>query len=233
MRTYAWMFVLLCFFSIAMAFMESAIVVYLRALYYPQGFAFPLSTMDDKILYTELLREAATLVMLLTIGLIAGRNAAQKFVLFLFCFAIWDIFYYIFLWVLIQWPASLFTWDILFLLPVPWVGPVLAPVIISLTMISLTVLIFTLHVKGYYVSFNWIDWMLMVLGSLVLIISFTSDYFIIILNAADQSTMMNAFKDFTPDSYNWNIFILGELLIVADFIYIFYRRSKYTGYLYA
>jgi membrane protein implicated in regulation of membrane protease activity len=56
-------------------------------------------------------------------------------------FAIWDIFYYIFLWLLIGWPESFFTWDILFLLPVTWVGPVLAPVINSLTMIVLAGLI--------------------------------------------------------------------------------------------
>jgi hypothetical protein len=34
-----------------------------------------------------------------------------------------------------DWPKSLFDWDILFLLPLPWWGPVLAPVCIALLMI--------------------------------------------------------------------------------------------------
>lgn len=231
MRTYTRMFILLSIFSVAMAFMESAIVVYLRELYYPGGFTFPLAPMAGNILYTELLREAATLIMLLTMGLLAGRNPAQKFVLFLYCFAIWDIFYYLFLWVLIQWPSSLLTWDILFLLPVPWIGPVLAPVILSVTMIGLATLIFTLHSKGYNVSFNRTDWLLLVSGSLVVIGSFTIDYFNILLNAP-KADMLTALSGFIPQGYNWGLFIAGELIILADFIYLYQRRSKYAGYLY-
>ncbi|MBK6345556.1 MAG: hypothetical protein IPF68_06385 [Bacteroidales bacterium] len=79
--------------------------------------------------------------MLLVAGIIAGRNSAQRFVFFLFCFAIWDIFYYVFLYLLIGWPASLLDWDILFLLPVPWIGPVLAPCLLSLMMIMLIILV--------------------------------------------------------------------------------------------
>lgn len=231
MRTYTRMFILLSIFSVAMAFMESAIVVYLRELYYPGGFTFPLAPMAGNILYTELLREAATLIMLLTMGLLAGRNPAQKFVLFLYCFAIWDIFYYLFLWILIQWPSSLLTWDILFLLPVPWIGPVLAPVILSVTMIGLAALIFTLHSKGYNVSFNRTDWLLLVSGSLVVIGSFTIDYFNILLNAP-KADMLTALSGFIPQGYNWGLFIAGELIILADFIYLYQRRSKYAGYLY-
>src|SRR5436190_14320204 len=88
---------LLSLFSIAMGFMESAVVIYLRELYYPDGFKFPLVPIPPHIALVEFLREAATLIMLVIIGGIAGKNPTQRFCFFLFCFAVWDLFYYIFL----------------------------------------------------------------------------------------------------------------------------------------
>lgn len=217
----------LTIFSIAMGFMESAIVVYLRALYYPGGFGFPLVPLENYILITELLREAATLIMLVTIGVIAGKTSAQKFVFFLFCFAIWDIFYYIFLKLLINWPSSLLTWDILFLLPVPWIGPVLAPVILSVTMILLTALVIHLEEKNHRVRFRAIDWILLITGSLIIIYSFTTDYIGIISNAsstASPDAMMQNLRNFIPDAYKWWLFIIGETIILLDFVLI-YRSS--------
>ena len=87
----------LTLFSIAMGFMETAIVVYLRELYYPKGFQFPLTVIPSNIALVEFLREAATLIMLIGIGIVAGKNKPQRFAFFIYCFAIWDIFYYVFL----------------------------------------------------------------------------------------------------------------------------------------
>src|SRR5215204_495359 len=125
-------------FSIAMGFMETAIVVYLRKIYYPGGFQFPLVPMEADLVLVEILREAATIIMLVGIGILIGKNTSQKFAYFIYCFAIWDLCYYIFLKLLLDWPESLLTPDILFLIPVPWVGPVIGPCIISMTMIVLT-----------------------------------------------------------------------------------------------
>src|SRR4029077_5666465 len=83
----------------------------------------------------ELVREAATLVMLATVGILAGRTRRAQVGYAAIAFGIWDIFYYVFLRLIGDWPRSLFDWDILFLLPVPWWGPVLAPVSIALLMI--------------------------------------------------------------------------------------------------
>ena len=83
----------------------------------------------------ELVREAATLVMLVTIGMLAGRTRHAQVGYTAVAFGVWDIFYYVFLGMIGGWPRSLFDWDILFLLPVPWWGPVLAPVSIALLMI--------------------------------------------------------------------------------------------------
>src|SRR6185369_2332457 len=113
-------------FSIAMAALESAVVVYLRALYYPDGFNVAMKLIDQKILLIEIAREAATVVMLLGVGWLAGNNLKDRFAYFLLSFAVWDIFYYLWLKVFIDWPSSLLEWDILFLIPFTWLGPVLA-----------------------------------------------------------------------------------------------------------
>ena len=105
--------------SIAMGFLECAVVIYMREILYPGGFEFPLAAIEGDLALTEILREAATMVMLLAIGLMAGRNRSERFAWFLYSFAVWDIFYYVFLKILIGWPSSLLTWDILFLIPMP------------------------------------------------------------------------------------------------------------------
>ncbi|HEX7411836.1 MAG TPA: hypothetical protein VF298_06815, partial [Bacteroidales bacterium] len=102
-------------FALAMGYLESAVVVYIRALYYPEGFAFPLKEMAENLAITELFREAATLVMLLAIGFLATTERLHRFAWFLIVFGIWDIAYYFFLKLLIGWPESLLTYDILFL----------------------------------------------------------------------------------------------------------------------
>ena len=84
-------------FSVAMGFLESAVVVYLRAIYYKEGFQFPLIAMDTTLAITELLREAATLVMLVGVAALSAQSAYRRFSFFLIAFAVWDIFYYVFL----------------------------------------------------------------------------------------------------------------------------------------
>ena len=123
-------------FAVAMAWMESATVVYLRLLggrinpY--QADPLPVSVGLGK---TELIREAATMIMLLTAGLLAGRTWRSRLAYALIAFGVWDIFYYVFLAVISAWPRSLLDWDVLFLIPLPWWGPVLAPMLIALLMI--------------------------------------------------------------------------------------------------
>jgi hypothetical protein len=115
-----------------MGYMESSVVVYLRAIMYPDGFGFPLAPFDSHLAVTEIFREVATIIMLLGAGIIAGKTFPERFAWFIYCFAIWDIFYYVFLKALLGWPESFMTWDILFLIPATWVGPVISPIIVSL-----------------------------------------------------------------------------------------------------
>src|SRR6056297_1590396 len=93
-------------FGIAMALFESAVVIYLREIMYPDGFQFPLAPIHPHLLLTELLREASAMIMLICIGLLAAKSFSQRFAWFVYSFALWDIFYYVFLWLLLGWPES-------------------------------------------------------------------------------------------------------------------------------
>ena len=86
----------LTIFGIAMGFLETAVVIYLRRIYYPDGFKFPLVEIENGILSVEILREVATIIMLFAIGFLAGKTKLQRFAFFIYSFAIWDIFYYVF-----------------------------------------------------------------------------------------------------------------------------------------
>ncbi len=121
----------LAVFGIAFGYLESAVVVYLRTIGYAGGFSFPLKPIPPQILGAEVGREAATLAMLAAAALAPGGRALLKLARFLFCFGLWDVFYYVGLKVLLDWPPSLLTWDVLFLIPVPWSAPVLAPALVA------------------------------------------------------------------------------------------------------
>ncbi len=227
-------FIILTIFAIAMGFLEAIVVVYLREIYYPQGFEFPLNTFSSKMLSVEWIREISTIIMLVTIGIIAGKNFLQKFSFFLYTFAIWDIFYYVALKLILNWPPSLLTWDILFLIPVPWVGPVLAPIICSLTMILLGGSIVFLQEKGYIVKMKVPDWVLLFFGAFIIFCSFIWDYFRIIVQEgllssfwklANNAHLQEIISQYKPTYYNWWLFIIGEILILFTIILIF-RRSK-------
>lgn len=126
-------------YGAAMAFLESAVVVYLQqALGIDPRALFPLQDpagMGD-LAAIEVGREAATLVMLAAVGWLAGRSGLERLAWTAVAFGTWDILYYAWLAVFIGWPSSLATWDLLFLIPVPWAGPVWAPVAVSVALIG-------------------------------------------------------------------------------------------------
>jgi hypothetical protein len=128
--------ILVVAFAVGMAWVEAACVYYLRLLVdRVQPYQANPLPMRDGLGEIELVREAATLVMVITVGMLAGRTRPARLGYAAVAFGVWDIAYYVFLWLMSGWPASLFDWDVLFLLPLPWWGPVLAPVSIALLMI--------------------------------------------------------------------------------------------------
>lgn len=218
LRLLPWMSV----FFMAMAFLESAVVVYLRALYYPEGFDFPLVPMDNTLVGTELGREAATILMLLAVPALVTRSALERFAWFCFGFGVWDIFYYVWLKVLLDWPSSLFSRDLLFLIPVPWVGPVWAPCVISLGLIATAVVI--LHGRSRNPGFRIAprSWALLISGALLMIVSFTIDpmtrsFGVNELMASHGEALTNG-RDYVPETFPWPWFAAGFVLSVAGLL---------------
>lgn len=219
-KTFIW----LTIFAIAMGFLESAVVIYIRELYYPDGFEFPLQVISSNIMIVEILREFATIIMLIVIGVFSGRTKTEKFGFFLFCFAIWDLFYYVFLKIFLAWPETLLTWDVLFLIPLTWVGPVICPVLLSFAMIALSLVISLYTNKSKSFTIKYYEWALLVGGSVIVIISFVWEYvkfmllefrFKELFQISKLPDLLNQGLQFIPQNFPWFIFITGFLFILT------------------
>ncbi len=131
--------------GIALGYLEAVVVVYLRRILPPLPWEvtsiaeFNNLLRSHGVLFLEQTREVSTIVILLAVALLMGRKRLEKLAFFLWVFAIWDIFYYIWLKVLIGWPPSLATIDCLFLIPGSWFAPVFVPLLTSLVMMSIAI----------------------------------------------------------------------------------------------
>jgi hypothetical protein len=136
-------FLLLALFGIAMAHLEGVVVVYLRkaiGILDSQSNNEVLSSIDKRYIKIEITREVATIVMLVSLALLVGVSFLDKAIVFLWTFAFWDLFYYVSLYILIKWPPSFKTIDVLFLIPKPWIAPVWFPIgVSSLTIIAIII----------------------------------------------------------------------------------------------
>jgi hypothetical protein len=210
----------LLLFGISFGYLEAAVVVYLRAIYDPirrrihperrPNDLFPLITQDqllaagpenERRLVIELGRELATIFMLAGFALAAGRNFNERMAAFAVAFGLWDISFYAFLKVMIHWPESFSTWDILFLIPLPWIGPVLAPVLVSAALVVCGLI--SLSRGG--ISARLQHWVAMIAGGLVVILSFVWDF---------RNTMSGGL----PNPFNWPLFLAGEALGLIGFL---------------
>ena len=196
---------LVTIFAMAFAFVESSVVVYLRQISYPEGFAFPLKPGITSQITVEVSREFATIVMLVAVGMIAGTNRWQRFSYFLIGFGVWDIFYYVWLKLILDWPSSLLDWDILFLLPIPWIGPVIAPVLVSLVMIAGGVLLLKKEEEAGSFRASRTATVLVLLGSAAVLLSFLLD--------TDASLRFQF-----PKPYHYELFFLGMACYAGAFI---------------
>ncbi len=165
--------VVLFVWAAAFAFVEAAVVVYLRRIFYPGGFAFPLKPeMLESILGVEVAREAATMIMLAAAAWLADTRPWVRFGYFMAAFGIWDIFYYIWLWAVLGWPPSVFTLDVLFLIPIVWVGPVWSPVVVSAGLIGCGAAVAYRTGGGGVFRLGAGGWSAVVLSGLVIIASY-------------------------------------------------------------
>lgn len=204
---------LLVAFALAMGYLEAAVVVYLRQLYYPQGFAFPMKQIPASLALIELVREAATIVMILTLAFIFERTPRARLIAFMLIFGIWDISYYVWLKATVNWPDSLLTWDILFLIPFVWTGPVIAPVLVSLAMVASSAIFYSRRNRYEHVWISWIEWALVVVGASLILASFIANHRV-------------ALNGKIPTIFRWDIFALGLGLGVLAVVRIIKRAAR-------
>jgi hypothetical protein len=203
-----WLTVVL--FALAMAWVEAAVVYYLRTMidriepHQPD----PLPVIGG-LGPVELAREIATMVMLLTVGMLAGRTWRNRLGCSAVAFGVWDIAYYVFLKIMCGWPHSIFDWDILFLLPLPWWGPVLAPVLIALLMIIWGT--FASQFEGPQSSLRWIlaVWGMNFLGILLALYVFMTDCLQVAVQGVDVVRVV------LPQRFNWPLFCVALILMAA------------------
>ena len=220
----------LVLFGISFGYVEAAVVVYLRAIYDPirqqlhperkPHDLFPLISPQQlaeagpentRRLVIEIGREAATMAMLAGIALACGRNLHEQVAAFAIAFGVWDIAFYGFLKLMIQWPESLSTWDILFLIPLPWVGPVWAPVLVALTMIICGLI--SLRYGG--LRFGISHWLGIWGGAVTIILAFVWDYH-------------NIASGGLPKGFNWPLFLAGVMIGLMAFL-AGARNREYRG----
>jgi hypothetical protein len=219
-----WLLAGLVAFGIGFGFVEAAVVVDLRAFLRPISRAsglnsedgvFPMLTIDQldrdapvaaRLMRIEILREAATLLMLAGVGLAAGRTLLQRFSAFLVAFGIWDLTYYLFLKLLLGWPASVWTWDVLFLIPVPWAAPVFAPVVVAAPMVIAGSAVLLLEASGQPFRVTRWQWAAVCGGGAILILAFCWDW-------------RNVAAGGLPGPFPWPIFLVGEMIALGGFVH--------------
>ncbi len=207
-RTKQWNMVAL--FAVAMAWVEAAVVTYLRLF----GDRIQPYQADPLLILPavgpiELVREAATMVMLFGLAWLAGHNHPARFAYFLIAFGTWDVSYYVFLRWMGGWPTSLLDWDVLFLLPLPWWGPVLAPVLISLLMITLGTLLTQTGLASTGARIPTTAWIGAALGAALVLAAFMWDA----LQAVPQG--VQAVLAVLPQRFLWPLFLAGLALMTA------------------
>ncbi len=189
-------------FATAMAWMEAATVVYLRTLVgrLEPYQANPLP-IDPHLSWVEVVREAATLLMLGTAGWLAGRNGRSRFAYFLLAFGVWDILYYVFLAVIGPWPRTVVDWDILFLIPLPWWGPLIAPASIAALMVLGATCVVLGEEQGRKTWPSRRAWTLNLTGAALALGVFMQDA---VLALATGSSRLEAVL---PTTFNWPVFL--------------------------
>ncbi len=202
-------------FGIIFGFVEAIIVIYLRKIYYPsQTGLFPLRVVDINIYRLEVIRESATIIILSLISFISSRKLKEVPFLFLLLFGLWDIFYYMFLFILIRWPSSIAEYDVLFLIPLPWIAPVIAPVLVSSLFVVGSIIYL---VKD--VSFSLRQIQIFTAGITLIFVSFVLIAINILLKRGTEG-----FFRMTPFGFNYPLYSVGFLILIFSFLRVRFNK---------
>lgn len=201
-------------YAAAMGYVEAAAVIYLRLLV---GGVDPLQRLGAPpppipLGVAEVGREAATIVMLAAVALLAGRGWAGRWGAFILAFGVWDLTYYLFFAALVGWPATILDWDILFLIPLPWWGPVLAPVAIAAAMTASGALLLRREACGERPRFARGAALALALGALICLYAFMADA-LALLRAGEPDL-----RAVRPGDFPWALFLIGYLPLAGGFL---------------
>jgi hypothetical protein len=205
-------------FAAGMAWVEAACVYYLRVMvdrvepYQPEP--LPIRGILGEV---ELVREGATLLMLAMTGMLAGRTRRARLGYAAIAFGCWDILYYVFLRIISGWPASLFDWDILFLLPLPWWGPVLAPACIASLLIVWGTLVTQRQDHIPATRFTRASWVVSCTGILLALGVFMAD------SIRTLPDGLHTVRQVLPTAFNWPVFGAALLLMATPLAHTGWR----------
>jgi hypothetical protein len=194
-------------YGVAMAYVEAAVVSYLREMRGIDDLMHDLPTTLDRFVAIEIGREAMTVVMLLSVGWIAGRALQDRLGFFVFAFGLWDLAYYGWLSLFEGWPRSPLDWDILFLIPVPWWGPVLAPALIATMMCVGGAAAVIGADRGVHWRLSWTNAAVGAAGIALVLYTFTIDG----LGALPDGR--EAVANVRPSDFQWPVFMLGFVVM--------------------
>ena len=214
--------------AVALAYVEASVVVYLREVIapvrqelFPDAVREPLPLLSLKqleqagagmasLLSFEVVREIAAIAVLCAAAYGFRRRRGEMAAFFLIGFAVWDVFYYVFLKLLVDWPASLTTWDLLFLIPVPWLAPVWAPLSISCTLLIVAIVLLGRRREAPVPTRRAVA-----AGALILVgVAGVLTSFFLRLGEATQTV---------PEQFDWPLFLAGWLLGVAGLAWLLAR----------
>jgi hypothetical protein len=212
----------LTLFAVAMAYLEAAIVVYLRQAYYAEHILviFPPSMLSEVDMAVELGREIATLVMILAVAGLVARGLMAVFAVFVYVFGVWDIFYYVWLKATIGWPVSWTEWDVLFLIPWAWAGPWLTAVAIALLFVLWGGAVF---VSGCTCRFTARAAISFFGGMSLTVAAFLQPA------APYLSGGVAAFAEFRPDGFWWPLYLAGYALMALGLLMVLRTANSTTG----
>ena len=207
-RRLAWLGV----FATAFGFLEAVVVVYLRELTYPEGFAFPLHLLPDRLAWIEIAREASTIVILAAAAALAARGFWGRFGAFAVAFGVWDLVYYAGLRALLGWPPSAATWDVLFLIPGIWSGPVASAAAIASLLVVCGAWMWRRADDGHTPAPR--AWHIgAALAALVLLLAaFLANHALVLAGGV-------------PTSFPWTLWAAGVMVALAAFADLFLRRA--------
>ncbi|MDF1842697.1 MAG: hypothetical protein P1U77_14775 [Rubripirellula sp.] len=212
-KTAAATLTLLSLYAVAMAQLEAVVVIYMRQLYYPEQplELFPLEFLTRYDPMVELSREVSTIVMIIAVALLAERqNLTRRFAAFVYVFGLWDVCYYAWLKILFGWPRTWLEWDVLFLIPVIWLGPWICPAAIGLLFCVWGALVLGSNRR---IIFSGRHVALFVVGACVGLVAFMQPAASFVMRAGRE-----ALVGYVPDHFSWPLYILGYCMMTLGLL---------------